>query len=447
MKVGKPLLLVAALLLGPLACAAPCERVQSSHTAFRKATLPVDPQGARPAAGSSVVSDGGAHLSVSVPYELIDAMIAKELGRVPSLALPLPAVSGISLGSLRLGVEAVRARPAAAGELGFRVSVGLREGKRSVLTVDVDARLRPRIDPARGTLAVALSGRDVIALEPSISASSRKQLGEWIWAKLPPAARMLVDRNTIGSLAGELADQLMQQAAGMLRRELLDDLGELARFEFDLPEEVPLRSITLAAGERYLDIDLHTPLRVAHGLPQGRARVEGLHPNLVQVRVSGDAIAALANHAIRSGRIPERWTLEGEPDPEGEVRAGVGWAKGQADPLEVHLWKLESDCAHVVLRGVPRLALVGRGELELGTERARVDSVVGSVKIKAGLFFSKTARRGVALLERTTAATEVEIGTTTMMARIAAAEVRGDEIVLGLQLAPRDASVTTRTRR
>ncbi|HLT37873.1 MAG TPA: hypothetical protein VK034_16425 [Enhygromyxa sp.] len=423
---------MAVLALAPIACAAPCEKVQSSHTAFRKATLPVD-QGTRPTPDAS---DGKPHLSVSVPYELIDAMVARELARVPKLKLPLGSVAGVSLGTVQVGVDAVRARTAPPGELGVRVSIGLREGKRTILTVDVDARLRPRLDAKQGTLAVALSGRDVIALAPSISAASRKQLGEWIWSQLPAAAKMVVDRNTVTKLAGELADRLMKQAAGMLERDLLDDLGELARFEFDLPEELPIRSIALLAGDRYLDIDLHTPLRVANGVADGHARVDGLHPNIVQVRISGDAIAALANHAIREDRIPGRWTLDGEPDPQGEVWAGVGWAEGKSDPLEIHLWKLEGDCAHVILRGEPHLRVVGN-ELELGTPQAKVESVVGSAKIRAGLFFSKTARRGVELIERTAAATEVEIGTSVMVARVAAAEVRGDEVVLGLSLAPR----------
>jgi hypothetical protein len=425
-----PLRVGAALACILCACAAPCEKVQSSHTAFRKATIASS--GAR---ATPDQSDGRAHLSLSVPYELIDTMIAKELGRVPVLKLPLPAVAGVSLGSLRVGVESVRARSAPAGELGFRVVVGLREGTRPVLSVDVDARVRPRLSPQQGSLAVALSGSDVVALSPSISKKSRKQLGDWIWSQLPPAARMVVDRNTVASLAGDLADQLTKQAAAMLKRDLLDDLGELARFELDLPEELPVRGIALSAGDRYLDIDLRTNLRVEHGLDPRRDRAEGLHPNLIQVRLSGDAAAALVNHAIHEGRIPERWTLEGEPDPQGEVYAGVGWAEGEADALEINLWKLEGDCAHVVLRGEPHLAVEGR-QLALGTERAKVDSVVGSAKVRAGLFFSKTARRGLELVEHTAAATEVEIGQSPMQARIAAAEVEGDEIILGLALAP-----------
>jgi hypothetical protein len=430
-RTAKPLLLLATLAFASLACASPCEKVQSSHTAFRKATMP--PQGARPVPEAS---DGAAHMSVSVPYELIDAMIAKELARVPKLKLPLGSAAGVSLGTVQVAVESVRARKAPPGELGFRVSIALREGKRTILTVDVDARLRPRLDARAGSLAVALAGSDVIALDPSISKQSRKQLGDWIWSQLPPAARMIVDRNSVTGLAGELADQLMDRAAGMLERELLDDLGELARFEFDLPDELPIRTIELLAGERYLDIDLRTPLRVAHGLAPGHDRIDGVHQNLVQARISGDTIAALANLAIREDRIPGRWTLEGEPDPEGEIWAGVGWAEGESDPLEIHLWKLDKDCAHVVLRGEPHLRVDGR-ELELGTQKARVESVVGSAKVKAGLFFSKAARRGVELIERTAAATEVEIGASVMTARIAAAEVHGDEVVLGLALAPK----------
>jgi hypothetical protein len=427
------LAIVASVLFAALACATPCETVQSSHTAFRKSIVPVEAGGARPTPDAD---DGRAHVSVSIPYELIDTMIAKQLTAVPKLKLPLPEVSGFELGAVVLGVESVRSRAAPVGELGFRVTIGLREGKRTVLSVDVDVRVRPRLDTDAGTLAVALSGADVIALDPSISAASRKQLGDWIWSKLPSAAKNFVDRGSVGALAGELADELMDEASNKLERELLDDLGELARFEFDLPEELPIRSITLAAGDRHLDIDLRTPLRIAHGLAPEHARVDGIHPNLVQVRVSGDAIAALANNAIRDGRIPQRWTLEGEPDPDGAIWAGVGWAEGTPDPLEIHLWKLDSDCAHVVLRGEPHLRVDG-SELEIGTEQAKVESVVGSAKVKAGLFFSKTARRGVELIERTATATEVEIGNTPMVARVAAAEVRGDEVVLGLALAPK----------
>jgi hypothetical protein len=318
------------------------------------------------------------------------------------------------------------------------VTIGLVEGKRSVMSVDVDARVRPQLSPSSGSLSVALSGRDVIELKPSISAQSRKQLGDWIWSQLPGAAKMVVDRGTVSALAGELADQLMTQAARMLERDLLDDLGELARFEFDLPDELPISAISLSAGERYLNIDLRTSLRVAKGLAEHHERVDGLHPNLIQVRMSGDAIAALANHAIREGRIPERWTLGGEPDPAGEVYAGVGWAEGTPDPLEIHLWKLEGDCAHVILRGEPHLEVAGR-ELELGTNGAKVQSVVGSAKVRAGLFFSKTARRGVSLIERTAASTDVEIGASTMNAQIAAAAIAGDELVLGLRLVPAQA--------
>lgn len=423
-------LLIAGLTLASIACATPCERVQSSHDAFRKATAPIDSVAARPAPDSS---DGRAHMSVSVPYELIDAMIAKELARLPKLKLPLGSVAGVSLGSLQVAVEGVRARKAPPGELGFRVMIGLREGKRTILSVDVDARVRPRLDARTGTLAVALSGRDVIALAPSMSKQSRQQLGDWIYSQLPAAARMIADKRTVTELAGELADQLMKQAASLLERELLDDLGELARFEFDLPDELPIRTIELAASERYLDIDLRTSLRVAHGLAPGRERIADLHPNLVQVRMSGDAIAALINYGIREGRIPGRWTLQGEADANGEIWAGVGWAEGTPDPLELHLWKLEQDCAHVVLRGQPDLRVHGR-DMEVRTDEIKVESVTGSVKVKAALFFWKTTQRGRSLIERTAATTEIEIGTTVMTARVAEADVRGDEVILGLAL-------------
>lgn len=411
------------------ACASPCAEISASHEAFRALQRP---------GGGAERSPAGAHVSLSVPYELIDALVDRELSTLPSLPLPIPDVGGIELGSLRLAVESVRARQAPGGELGFRLAVVLRQGKRTVTTVQVDTRVRPRLDPSEGSLAIALNGRDITALQPSLDTRGRKQLGDWLWSRLPPAARAVMDRSAVSELSGELAEQLASRAGALVRRELLDDLGELVRFEFDLPEALPVAAIELRAGERYLDIDLRTPLPVATPLPAGRERVDGLHPNLIQVRLSGDALAALANHAIREGRIDERWNLDGEPDPKGDIYVGVGWVEGVPNPLEILLWKREGDCAQVTLRGQPHLAVAGAG-LELGARDAKVESVVGSFKIRAGLFFNAAARRGVTLIERSTASTAVSFGDRPMQLRAYAAEIRGDEVVLGLRMTPAQA--------
>jgi hypothetical protein len=418
----RPSLLALAPTLGlALACASPCERVQDSRDAFL-AALEADTRASAP------------HLSLSVPYDVVDVLIAAELDRIPTVAIPLPSVSGISLGSLRLGVDQVRIQQAPAGEVGFRIIVGLREGKKTVVTLDLDARVRPKIDPREGTVVVALAGKDVVALEPSLGAKSEKQLADWIWRQLPDAARLMISRDQIAELAGGMGDQLLRQAAASVKKNLLDDLGELARFEFDLPPEVPIERVLLNAGERHLDIDLITPLSVERPLATDHSRVQGLHPNLIQVRIAGDAAAALANHAIRSGKIPERWTLEGEPDPKGDVVAGAGWASGEKDPLEIHLWKLAEDCAYVILRGTPILQVKG-SQLELGASDAKVEDVQGSFKIRAGLFFSRAARRGISLVEQTTATTEIELAGETMQVAVHEARVAGDELVLGLRLA------------
>lgn len=405
-----------------LACASPCERVQDTRDAFL-AALESDAR----AAGSS------AHLSVSLPYDVVDQLIAAELDKIPTVAIPLPEVAGMSLGSLRLGVDQVRVQPAPTGEVGFRIIVGLREGKKTVFTVDLDARVRPKIDPSEGSVLIALAGKDIVALEPSISERSEKQLTDWIWRQLPDAARMVIDKAQIAELAAGLSDQLLRQAAAAVKKNLLDDLGELASFEFDLPPEVPVQRVVLNAGDRHLDIDLITPLVIERPLAAGHPRIEGLHPNLIQVRIAGDSAAALANHAIRSGKIPERWTLEGEPSPKGDVLVAAGWASGQANPLEIHLWKLAEDCAYVILRAAPTLQVKG-SELELGASQAKVEDVQGSFKVRAGLFFSRAARRGISLVQQTAATTEVELAGETMQVSVHEAKVVGDELVLGLRL-------------
>lgn len=419
-----------------LACASPCERVQASHDAFMAALEPGAP-----------AADSSAHLSVSLPYDVVDQLVAAEISQLPSVAIPLPSLAGMSLGSMRLVVEQIRVRPAPAGEVGFRIVIGLRESKTTIFTIDLDARVRPKIDPSAGSVVVALDGKDVVALEPSLSERSQKQLVDWLWNRgLPDEARMILDKAQVAELASGISDELMRQAAAAVKKNLLDDLGELARFEFDLPPEIPLQRVLLNAGERHLDIDLITTLAVERPLAAGHTRMEGLHPNLIQVRIAGDAAAALANHAIRSGKIPERWTLEGEPDPKGDVLVAAGWATGQSDPLEIHLWKLAEDCAYVILRAAPVLA-VQTNQLQLGAANAKVEDVQGSFKIRAALFFSRTARRGISLVEQTASTTEVELAGSTMQVSVHDAKAVGDELVLGLRLSRAQAKPRPKTRR
>ncbi|EDM75180.1 hypothetical protein PPSIR1_08112, partial [Plesiocystis pacifica SIR-1] len=121
---------------------------------------------------------------------------------------------------------------------------------------------------------------------------------------------------------------------------------------------------------------------------------------------------------------------------------GAGWAEGERDALELHLWNLEGDCAYVVLRGVPQIGVVpasspgGQPQLELAADSARVESVVGSFKVRAGLFFKRAALRGLSLAERTAAHTEVDIGGQTLRLSVHSAQRSGDELILGLRLGP-----------
>lgn len=443
----RPILLATLAVLAG-ACATPCERVRDSRDSFRRTQAPIAVRGPAAQAEQAKLAPGP-HLSLSIPFAVVDAVTNRELKRLPSVPIPLPAVSGYSLGSLRLAVDSVRMRAAPAGQLGFAIHVSLYQGKRKAFSLVVDAAVRPQLDPSQGTLTVSLSGRDIASLDARIEGGESKKLGQFIWSQLPDAARMVLDQGTVTALAGELSEQLLAEATRRVKTELLDDLGELVTFELDLPEELPLESIAVssqAAGPDRpgaLDIDLRTPLSVDAALPEGaHPRAPGLHPNLIQVRMSGASAAALANHAIREGRLPERWTLEGEPDPKGTVVAGAGWAEGERDALELHLWNLEGDCAYVVLRGVPQIGVVpasspgGQPQLELAADSARVESVVGSFKVRAGLFFKRAALRGLSLAERTAAHTEVDIGGQTLRLSVHSAQRSGDELILGLRLGP-----------
>lgn len=418
------LALTSLIVLEP-ACASPCARVRQAHAEITTRTEPSAP---------------GDHLRLAIPKELLDLVIARELRALPRPRLPLPAIGGVQLGTVTVGVDRVHVVSAARSEVGFRVDVSVRSGTRVLAPLRLNAAVRPRLEPAEQRVVLALDRAGLVRLDAELGPGGTRALVDALWAELPSAARMLTSKKQLEGLADTFANRLLADATKLVRRELLDDLGRVARVEIDLPP-VEVDAIDVRSTDADLLVGFHTTLPVRSGIPPAQPRVAP--PHQVELTLHGSAAVELVNAAMRRGEVPSRFGLDGVEDPNGPLQAHLDWSTGGAKPLVVHAFLLdpraagrkEKDCAHVTLGATPRVTAQD-GNLVLSTDDAKIESVTGSAAVRAGLLFGGVTRKSFEHVEEIATTTEFELGAQTLRARVEAATLRDQHLVLGLSLSP-----------
>jgi hypothetical protein len=371
------------------------------------------------------------HARITLPYRTLDLLMAPQVRRLPTTNVPLPAVAGTSLGTLRAQVEGLRARPGGPGTLGLTVAVGLRSGNRTLVGFELDADVRPTIDAARSTVVVPLRGDDLRGARPRVGPGGTRALADHLHAQMPPAARALVSKGQLTQILDGALQQLTTQAAERLVREIGSRIGTIATIELDLGD-LPARGIELQSTPNAVVLGIVTPLPVTRGLA---LEPDPAQPQTMALRLSGDAVAALANHALRTGLVDDRYDDTGEPDPRGPWTARLGWRAG-GQPMVLHLWCFERDCARVQLAGTPQISVRG-GKLEFRTDDARIVKVEGSSRVRAGVFFSGLGRRTFSWVEQLAGAFTFDAGGQRITARVADARLERDELLLTLAVATR----------
>lgn len=422
------LLCVTTMLAG---CASPCARVRQAHT---EVTQRSDPGAA------------GDHLRLSIPLALIDRVVARELPGLPRARLPLPAIAGLSLGTASVGVDRVSVVPGAPDEVSFVADVSVRSGTRTLLPLRVTARVRPQLDPGRGTVVVALDEAGLVAMDAKLGAGGTRALVDALWAQLPGAARMLTTKDEVARLADPAANELLRRAVELVERELLDDLGRVARVELDLPP-VAVDELHVRSTAADLVIGIHTSLPSRGAIAEAVPRTTPAHQ--VELAIHGAAAVELVNEAMRRGEVPSRFGLDGTADPQGPLQAHLAWDGAAPKPLVVHAFLLDptaagrpaKDCAHVVLGSTPQLR-ADQGRLVLATNDARIEDVEGSAAVEVGLFVSGISRRSFEHVEQIPTETHFELGQQQLRTELRQAALEGDRLVFGLTLAPSRAAAT-----
>lgn len=412
-------------------CASPCARVRQAHAEVTRRAEP----------GAS-----GDHLRLSIPLALVNQVVGRELRGLPRVPLALPAIAGVSLGTASVGVDRLTIVPGAPEEVSFAADVSVRSGTRALVVVRIMARVRPRLDPASGTVIVALDEQGLVAMDAKLGAGGARGLTDMLWSRLPPAARMLTSRDEVARLAEPAANSLLRSAAALVERELLDELGRVARVELDLPP-IPVDALHVRSTSADLVIGVHTSLPSRGAVAPSAPRTTPGHQ--VELTIHGAAAVELVNDAMLRGQVPRRFGLDGTADPLGPLEAHLGWDGAARKPLVVHAFLLDpaaagrpaKDCAHVRLDATPQVSASG-GHLVLATRDVEIEDVDGSAAVRAGLFFGGVSRRSFAHVESIAAQTDFELGQQRLRAQLQSATLDGDRLVLGLTLSPATATAT-----
>jgi hypothetical protein len=259
-------------------------------------------------------------------------------------------------------------------------------------------------------------------LEPELGARAAEQLGALLEARLPAAVRARTPRFVIDRVAAAVVEEALEQGLGLLRGALLPRLRERTRIGIELPD-VPLARVDLASTPDALALDVFTTLPVRAGVvaapPAGDA---------ILVQIAGDAVVRAANWGIAHGALPPRYTRGLAPAEDGAYVPHFEWRPGDpARPLVVHMFRVESGCAHFAVGVLPQLEVVD-GRVRAWTDHRRLEHADGPLALEL-------LARTKALVERSTSSKKqgpgslrLTVGGREVTTRLLRAEVAGDEL-------------------
>ncbi len=373
------------------------------------------------------------HATVYVPFAVADRLIARRLGALRPVGSPvtLPGRIGRFLGAFRLVPRRLTMRPAPSDRLGLRLELDLVAGETSLLALSMDLDARPRLDPARRTLRVALRPDDVREVRPRLPPGAAARLASEIRSRLPSVAQAVVPEEEIAMLARASIEYLGGHLGSLLIDSgLLAPLGEVVGFTVDIPF-VPVSRITLDSvrpGGGGLLVGVFTELPVAAGVPTSEPTSGP--PQAVQVRLSGDALAELGNRALVTGLLPRRYDEAMHPAKAGDFTPGFRWAPGRR-PLKIFAWRLKSPCLRARIGADPVVTVTG-GQLAVGIEHGEVEAVRGAALVRARVWLKRVGADAIRFTRRTIASARISIAGAPLGGRIQRAAYRNGTFTVDL---------------
>lgn len=411
-------------------CGSTCGEIKSSLSGFDRAR------------GRSTAP----HMEMQISMSPINTYLEGIRQFIQPLQMPLPSDEGPGgePSSLSLRLSHLSMIPSPSGALTFKLEVVAEEGVERLFTVSGEAQVPPRLDLERHALIFALEPDQLRTLALDLSPRAAASVSGLLWRQMPGSVREVTPRPLFMMASKALVEEAIEQIYPLVREGILAHLGELTRLEVALPE-VPLKALEVqgvaadAVGGDRLVVHVFTDLPVSHGVsPAEVGPGEG-----VLVRASGEAMAALANWAMRRGHLPTRFNADGEADPEGRWQARVTWARERERPdmppgFDLHLWRLRRGCAYVRIQSVARLALAHSAEgkrLEGAVEDGEIVEVKGEALVEAMIWLNTLWRNATAFAGSMAAETELVLGDRRWRTAVTEATLERSEIRLRLSVA------------
>jgi hypothetical protein len=375
----------------------------------------------------------GPHARVDVPFARANAFIA-ELLRDEPIAVPveLPDLSPlVPIHPLTAIARDVKLRPARPDRLGVAIVIELVDADVPVTSLAIETEVEPHLvrDRDSAELVIGFGPDNLVAVRPTLAADAQRALADTIARWLPQAARDRVPRVVLERAAGSLATHLTGAAYELLQRSLLRRLGELTQLRVRLPE-LPIANVTLASTADALAIDVVADLPVRRGLAAAPPPGDD-----ISVRIAGSAVAELANWAIDRGHLPQHYTRDLEPKPDGAYRPYFDYrADDPARPLKVHVVQERGGCPHFAVGMRVELHVEG-DRLDIALLDRYVEHARASRLLEIGLWLKQLVQGSIDRSRRAAAHVRLTIGGRTFVTRATRAELRDGELFVKLQAA------------
>jgi len=376
----------------------------------------------------------GPHAQVRVPLARANAFLAALVRDQPlraELSVPhlYPYQPPIALTAVTRSVEI---RPSPADRVRFAIRIAIEDAQHEpVTTLAIETEVKPELvrTAAATELVAGFGPANLLRVKPELTDGSAHALGEVIGRWMPVVVRATVPRAVLDAAAKLLAEYLTEGAYFVLQRTVLPKLGELTRLRLQLPA-LPIASIALPPSSDALLVDLVTDLPVRRGLAGAAAASDD-----VAVRIAGSTAAELANWSIEHGYLPQRYSRNLAPEPDGDYRPRLDYLAGERRPVKVHIFQERGGCSYFQVGLGLRVAIVEDRLVVEALDRV-VEAVNAWRPLELALWFKQLIVGSVDSSRRAAAQTRLTLGGRAFTTRVVRAAMADDELAVALEFAP-----------
>ena len=401
-------------------CGATCDRIEKDRKKFLE----------------RAATNEDTHIEVTIPFATADDLISLQVSKMKSVDIDVPGMGNLGsyFGKLSIKPRGVKLKAARENHVGLRLEFDVRESGKKVFAMSVDTEIKPKIDLEKGVVAIGFGPKDLKSVKPKMSKDAKKDLGGLIYKKVPKAARIFVPRKLVDKAAGSVVSFLVSSFYKTYKDKLLSKMGDLSKFEFQLPD-IPARKLTIRSFDEAgggLRLLIVTDLPVRKGIVPDHENTTLLPDGLISVRTSGSTLAQTANWAMAKGLVPDRYNSKGKPRKDGELRPSLDWIPGKR-PMKIYLWDLDKPCMRVDMGANAKVSVEG-DKVEIKATGAKVENVDASAFTKVGVWFYALWKDAMKMSQKASSEMKFKVAGQKMVSKVVMAELKDDELTVGLSL-------------